>query len=84
MPGPGSFGLSGTPDSFSAEDLERVRRSIALLAPKQPSGLDREAAMALLEELQRLQSKDRRVVRLLDELAGLLDAAREADDGAGR
>lgn len=53
LPGPGSFDFTGTPRSFHAVDLERIRRSIALLAPLQPSGLDREAAMALLEELQR-------------------------------
>lgn len=79
MPGPGGFGFAGTPQSFDSEDVERVRRSIALLAPKQPSGLDREAAMALLEELQRLQSNDRRVIRLLDGVAALLDAARDGD-----
>ncbi len=79
MPGPGSFGFAGIPHSFDSEDLERVRRSIALLAPKQPSGLDREAAMALLEELQRLQSNDRRVIRLLDDVAALVEAARRAE-----
>ena len=84
MPGPGSFGFSGIPHSFNSEDLERIRRSIALLAPKQPSGLDREAAMALLEELQRLQTNDRRVVRLLDEVAALVEAARRSDEQAGR
>ena len=84
MPGPNSFGFSGTPHSFNPEDLERIRRSIALLAPKQPSGLDREAAMALLEELQRLQTNDRRVIRLLDEVAALVDAARERDGHPGR
>jgi hypothetical protein len=65
--------------SFDRYDLERLRRSIVLLAPKQPSGLDREAAMALLEELQRLQTKDRRVTGLLDQVTTLLEAAREAD-----
>lgn len=35
--------------------------------------------MALLEELQRLQRKDRRVGQLLDEVTALLVAAREAD-----
>ncbi len=84
MPGPGSFGFSGAPHSFNPEDLERIRRSIALLAPRQPSGLDREAAMALLEELQRLQSNDRRVIRLLDQVAALVKAARESDEHDGR
>lgn len=71
------FHFAGARHSFDPIDLERLRRSIALLAPKQPSGLDREAAMALLQELQRLKSKDRRVVSLLDEVAALLQAARE-------
>ena len=51
--------------SLNPEDLERIRRSIVCLAPRQPAGLDREAAVALLGELQRLQGKDRRVQRLL-------------------
>ena len=80
MTAPRRFGFSGTPASFVPEDLERIRRSITLLTPRQPSGLDREAAIALLEELQRLQSKDRRVTQLLDELAALIDAARRGDD----
>jgi hypothetical protein len=79
LPGSHSFDFSGTPGSFKSEDLERIRRSIVLLAPKQPSGLDREAAMALLEELQRLQGKDRRVTHLLEQVTTLLEAARKAD-----
>lgn len=79
MPGSHSFDFSGTPRSFKAEDLERIRRSIVLLAPQQPSGLEREAAVALLEELQRLQGKDRRVSRLLEQITTLLEAARKAE-----
>ncbi|HEV2758791.1 MAG TPA: hypothetical protein VGV86_04415 [Acidimicrobiales bacterium] len=62
--------------SLKSEDLERIRRSIVLLAPRQPAGLDREAAVAVLDELQRLQSKDRRVQELLDQVSALLQAAR--------
>ena len=62
--------------SLKSEDLERIRRSIVLLAPRQPAGLDREAAVAVLDELQRLQSKDRRVQELLDQVSALLHAAR--------
>jgi hypothetical protein len=61
---------------FRSEDAERIRRSIALLAPGHPSALDREAAMALLAELQRLQGKDRRIQQLLDEVLHLLETAR--------
>lgn len=59
--------------SFKPEDLERMRRSVVLLAPKHPGGLDREAAIAVLEELQRHQGRDRRVRELLDQVAALLD-----------
>lgn len=59
--------------SFERHDLERLRRSIALLAPRHPGGLDREAAMAIIEELQRMQDKDRRVAELLDEVRRLLN-----------
>ncbi len=62
--------------SLTPEELERIRRSIVLLAPRQPAGLDREAAVSLLGELQRLQGKDRRVQQLLAQVAGLLEAAR--------
>lgn len=62
--------------SFKPEDVERIRRSVVLLAPKHPGGLDREAAIAVLEELQRLQSRDRRVTELLDRVRALLEAAR--------
>ena len=62
--------------SLSPEDLERIRRSNVCLAPRQPAGLDREAAVALLGELQRLQGKDRRVQHLLDQVSALLAAAR--------
>jgi hypothetical protein len=39
--------------------VERLRRSVAMLAPRHPAALDRETALALLEELQRLQSQAR-------------------------
>lgn len=34
--------------------------------------------MALLQELQRLQTKDRRVGRLLEQVTALVEAARDA------
>ena len=67
---------------FKPEDVERIRRSVVLLAPGHPGGLDREAAIAVLEELQRLQSRDRRVTELLDRVCLLIDAAR-TEAGAG-
>ncbi len=60
--------------SFKPEDLERIRRSVVLLGPRHPGGLDRSAAIAVLEELQRLQSRDRRVRELLDQVSAMLDA----------
>jgi hypothetical protein len=58
--------------SFKSEDLERLRRSVVLLAPRHPGGLDREAAIAVLEELQRLQTRDLRVTELLDQVQAML------------
>jgi hypothetical protein len=37
------------------EELERLRRSVAMLTPGQPAGLSREEAMALLAEAHRAQ-----------------------------
>ena len=52
-------------------DLERLRRSLAMLAPGQPAGLTREEAMALLAEVRRASAELHRLVRglraLLDE-----------------
>jgi hypothetical protein len=59
--------------SFTAEDLERIRRSVVMLSPRHPGGLDRECAIEVLEEIQRLQTRDRRVRQLLDQVTALLD-----------
>ena len=66
-------------DSLKPEAIEQLRRSLVMLTPRQPSGLDREAALALLEELQRLQGADRRLEGLVAALRALLAAS--ADDG---
>ena len=63
------------PDPLTPEALEQVRRSIAMLRPGESSGLDREAALELIEELQRIESADRRLGELVDALRGLLAAA---------
>jgi hypothetical protein len=42
------------PVDLSFEGVERLRRSVAMLTRGQPA-LDREAAMTVLAELQRLQ-----------------------------
>ncbi len=72
--------------SFNSEDLERLRRSVVLLAPRHPGGLDREAAIAVLEELQRLQTRDQRVTELLDRVQALIagDEHLRTDPGGRR
>ena len=42
-------------DTFEPHNLERLRRSIAMLPPGRPDGLDRDLAIRIIEELQRLQ-----------------------------
>ena len=56
-------------------EVERLRRSIAMLRPDQPASLKREEAIRILEELQRLQRSDRRHAELLARLRAVLDDA---------
>jgi hypothetical protein len=63
-------------DDLQSHELERMRRSIAMLRPGQPVSLTREHAMRLLEELQRLQRSDRRYADLMGKLRALLDEPR--------
>jgi hypothetical protein len=58
---------------MEAHELERLRRSIAMLRPGQPAGLTRKRAIQLLGELERLQQSDRRYSDLLARLRALLD-----------
>jgi hypothetical protein len=60
-------------DPLEPHNLERLRRSIAMLTPGRPAGLDRERAIQLLDELQRLQRSDRRYRQTVDQLRGILD-----------
>ena len=62
------------PDPLTPEAIEQVRRSIVMLTPGQP-GLDREAALTLIAELQRHQGADRRLSELVESLRALLGAA---------
>ncbi len=57
-----------------------MRRSVAMLAPRYPAALDREAALRILAELQRLQRRDRRLGQLLEQVRALLQSA---DDEGG-
>jgi hypothetical protein len=58
---------------YSDEDLERIRRSAAMLAPRHPGGLRREEAVELLEELQGHRRGWRRRAELIARLRTLLD-----------
>jgi hypothetical protein len=62
------------PDPIDIHELERLRRSVVMLTPQHPSALNREAALQLLEELQRLRRADERLDRLIMELRALLAA----------
>jgi hypothetical protein len=63
----------GVDDLFEPHNLERLRRSIAMLAPGRPDGLDRDRALQIIGELQRLQRQDRRYQDLVTQLWALLD-----------
>jgi hypothetical protein len=55
----------------TGEDLERLRQSVAVLPPGQPSGLSREDAMALLADAQRARRElDRLITGLRKEVDG--------------
>jgi hypothetical protein len=56
-------------------ELERIRRSIAMLPPGHSAGaLTREAAMALIEDLSRLDQLTARYREAITELRRVLDA----------
>lgn len=59
---------------LTPERLEQLRRSVEMLAPGQPAPLDREEALQLVEEVQRLRDNHRRLVQLAEALRGLLAA----------
>jgi hypothetical protein len=61
-------------------NLEQERRSIGMLAPGQP-GLDRDKALVLIKEVQRLQVSDRRFRELANEMGRALA---RLDDLRGR
>jgi hypothetical protein len=52
----------------SREELECLRRSIALVAPGQPAGLSREDAMALLSKLRSARHELERLIAGLRQL----------------
>lgn len=68
---------------FTNEHIEQWRRSLVLLKPGQPSGLSREEAVEILEELQRCRSRGRHLLDALREVAAVVDRALRALSGIG-
>ncbi len=56
------------------EEWEIIRRSTVMLSPGQKAALDRETALALFDELNRLERRDRQVRDLLARLQAVLEA----------
>ncbi|MBV8692929.1 MAG: hypothetical protein JO367_00850 [Actinobacteria bacterium] len=55
------------PLDLTSEGIERLRRSVAMLAPMRPDGLAREQALRVLEELQAAQARCRDLEAALGE-----------------
>jgi hypothetical protein len=47
-------------------DIERIRRSVAMASPGQPSGLTREVALSVLGQLQEITTERDRLAARLD------------------
>jgi hypothetical protein len=62
-------------DLLEPHALERLRRSIAMLGPGRPDGLDRDRALQVIGELQRAQRRNRRYEELVTQLRTLLAEA---------
>jgi hypothetical protein len=65
----------GVDDLTEPHNLERLRRSIAMLPPGRPDGLDRDRALSLIAELQRARRRNRRYEELVSQLRTLLAQA---------
>ena len=52
-------------------DVERVRRSVVMTAPGHPAALDRSTALQVIEELQELQERHRRIGELVAQIEAL-------------
>ena len=62
-------------DPLETHNLERLRRSIAMLQTDRPDALSRNKALLIIAALQRLQERDRRYTELVGRLRALLEAA---------
>ncbi len=61
--------------AWSDEDLERIRRSVAMLEPGRRDGLDRDTALGLLAELQALRRDRTRLVAVIRDVRALVATA---------
>ena len=61
------------PQPFRPDSVAPLRRSVAMLRPRDPAGLDRETALELLEEIERLQRSERQLTRLRHQLHTLVE-----------
>lgn len=65
---------------MEAHDIERLRRSVAMLPPGHSAGaLSKSEAEGLMEELSRLDHLTGRYRRVLDQLRQLLDTLDDAE-----
>jgi hypothetical protein len=58
--------------------IAQLRRSVAMLSPRCPSALGREAALEILIELERLQCRARQLEELMVALRGLVETSDRA------
>jgi hypothetical protein len=58
--------------------IAQLRRSVAMLSPRCPSALDREEALEILTEMERLQCRDRRLEELMVALRRLVGTSERA------
>ncbi len=59
--------------AFCPDGVPALRRSVAMLRPHEPAGLDRETALELLAEIERLQRSERYLLRLHHQLHTLVE-----------
>jgi hypothetical protein len=62
-------------DPTDPHAIENLRRSIVMLRPGQTASIDRDRAVRLLEELQRLRAEQRLIAAQLTEIIARLDAS---------
>lgn len=71
------------PDPLDRYEIQRLRRSIVMLPPGQAANLDRDHALTLLAELQRLQQAQRAVAEDLQAILDRLQGVDRHPSGSG-